>query len=156
MRFILILCLTMFFGVGSADAQVADTLRSGVLVFHDYRMQEIKNKELEMNTAVLKNKARLIKGYRLMILNTRDKNYAFKVRAELLKTFPEQKPYMWFANPYIRLKFGNFRTEEEAEDYRRKISKMLGGANIYLLNEIIEVNPGANFEPESMREEILK
>ena len=137
-------------------SQNADTLDNGIIVFQDYRMPMVQNRETEVNTAILKNRARITKGYRLMVLNTSDKNYAFKVRTELLQNFPEQKPYMWFANPYIRLKFGNFRTKEEAEDYRKKISKMLGGATIYLLNETIEVNPGKDFDPESMREEVLQ
>ena len=42
---------------------------------------------------------------------------------------------MWFSNPYIKLKFGNFRTKEEAEDYRSQISRMLDGATIYLLEK---------------------
>lgn len=154
MKSILTLALSVFFLNGFS--QKADTLANGIIVYQDYRMGIVQNRETELNTAFLKNKARVTKGYRLMILNTSDKNYAFKVRTELLQKFPEQKPYMWFANPYIRLKFGNFRTKEEAEDYRKKISKMLGGASIYLLNETIEVNPGKDFDPDSMRDEILK
>lgn len=156
MRSYLILLSSTLFVPVSAISQTADTSRTGIIIHHDYRMQQIKDKEAEANTAILKIKARTVNGYRLMILNTRDKDYAFKVRTELLQKFPEQKPYMWFASPYIRLKFGNFRTEEEAEEYRRKISKMLGGVNLYLLNETIEVNPGKDFDPESMREETLK
>ena len=86
-----------------------------------------------------------------MILNTSDKEYAFKVRAELLQKFPEQKPYMWYANPYIRLKFGNFKTKEEADVYKNQISKMLGGANIYYIPETIEVAPDKDFNPDDIR-----
>ena len=154
MKTFLILIFSIFFLQGFA--QTADTLANGIIVYQDYRMTMIQNREAEVNYAILKTKARFTKGYRLMILNTSDKNYAFKVRTELLQKFPEQKPYMWFANPYIRLKFGNFRTKDEAVDYQKKISKMLGGATIYLLNEMIEINPGKDFDPESMREETLK
>ena len=149
LSFCLLFCL-------SGYSQVSDTLDNGVIVFKDYRLNLLKDREATINTAILKSKARYIKGYRLMVLNTSDKNYAFKVRTELLQKFPDQKPYMWFANPYIRLKFGNFRTKEEADSYRKQISSMLGGTNIYLLNETIEVNPGHDFDPESMREETLK
>ena len=86
-----------------------------------------------------------------MILNTNDKDYAFKIRTQLLQKFPEQKPYMWFANPYIRIKFGNFRTKDEADVYKRQISQMLNGTNIYYLEETIEVDPGDDFDPDSMR-----
>lgn len=135
----------------SSFAQDADSVENKVVVFKDYRLDILARKEAELNTAILKTEARLAKGYRLMVLNTSDKDYAFKVRAELLQKFPEQKPYMWFANPYIRIKFGNFRTREEAEVYRKQISKMLNGANIYYLPETIEVVPDKDFNPDDMK-----
>ena len=123
-----------------------------MIVIRDARLDILARKEAELNTAILKTEARIAKGYRLMVLNTSDKDYAFKIRAELLQKFPEQKPYMWFANPYIRIKFGNFRTKEEADIYKKQISKMLNGANIYYLQENIEVDPGKDFDPDSMNE----
>ncbi len=138
----------------SAFSQNADSLNENkAVVFKDYRLDILAKKEAVINTAILKTEARIAKGYRLMVLNTSDKDYAFKVRAELLQKFPEQKPYMWFANPYIRIKFGNFRTKEEADVYKKQISKMLNGANIYYLQENIEVDPGKDFDPDSMRQQ---
>lgn len=135
-------------------SQSTDSLNTDrVTVIRDARLDVLARKESELNTAILKTEARIAKGYRLMILNTSDKDYAFKVRAELLQKFPEQKPYMWFANPYIRIKFGNFRTKEEADVYKKQISKMMNGANIYYLQENIEVDPGKDFDPDSMRDQ---
>jgi len=121
------------------------------VVFKDYRLNILQRKEAEINTAALRRQAHTAQGYRLMILNTSDKDYAFKVRAELLKKFPEQKPYMWYANPYIRIKFGNFKTKEEADIYKNQISKMLGGANIYYLAEPIEVAPDKDFNADNIK-----
>jgi len=127
-------------------SQTTDALQQNkVVVFKDYRLNILQQKEAELNTVILKRQAHTAQGYRLMILNTNDKDYAFKVRAELLQKFPEQKPYMWYANPYIRIKFGNFKTKEEADVYKNQISKMLGGANIYYLAETIEVAPDKDF-----------
>lgn len=132
--------------------QNTDSLRENKpVVFKDYRIDILGQKEAELNTALLKLKASTTQGYRLMVLNTNNKNYAFKVRAELLQKFPEQKLYMWYSNPYIRIKFGNFKTKEEAEPYRKQISEMLDGATIYLIPETIEVNPGNDFDPDSMK-----
>jgi len=58
---------------------------------------------------------------------------------------------MWYANPYIRIKFGNFRTREEALQYQKQISQMLGGTSIYLIPETIEVDPGKDFDPDDMK-----
>ena len=125
--------------------------RNQVLIIKDFRLDILAEKQSEINTAILKNKARTMRGFRLMVLNTNDKEYAYKVRAELLQKFPDQKPYMWFANPYIRIKFGNFKTRQEAEVYRKQISSMLNGANIYFLQETIEVDPGDDFDPDNMK-----
>jgi len=122
-----------------------------VVVFKDYRLNILQRKEAELNNAILKTKPHTADGYRLMILNTSDKAYAFKVRAQLLKKFPEQKPYMWYANPYIRIKFGDFKTKEEADVYKKQISEMLGGANIYYIAETIEVAPDKDFTPENIQ-----
>ena len=146
----LIFLILVFFSP-SVFAQNTDSVNERkVTVFKDYRLDILARKEAELNTAILKQQARTAKGYRLMILNTSDKDYAFKVRTQLLQKFPEQKPYMWFANPYIRIKFGNFLTKEEADVYKRQISKMLNGATIYYLHETIEVDPGEDFDPDSM------
>lgn len=150
------LFITLLFAANSIIAQVPDSsiadtsFGKKITVFKDYRLDIIAGKESELNTALLKQKARSVRGYRLMVLNTSDKEYAFKVRTELLQRFPEQKPYMWFANPYIRIKFGNFRTKDEAEYYKKQIGIMLNGANIYYLSEMIEVVPGDDFDPDNM------
>lgn len=150
MKQLLILSFIFFSYSCIAQSSIDSVQENKVVVFKDYRLGILARKEAELNTALLKLQARTAKGYRLMVLNTSDKDYAFKVRTELLQKFPEQKPYMWFANPYIRIKFGNFRTKEEADVYKRQISKMLSGATIYYLHETIEVDPGEDFDPDSM------
>ncbi len=133
-------------------SQTADSINQNKIIVHsDYRLAILARKESEINTAILKSMARTAKGYRLMVLNTNDRDYAMRVRTELLQNFPEQKPYMWFSNPYIKLKFGNFRTKEEADVYRGQVSKMMNGATIYLIQETIEVKPDKDFNPDDMR-----
>lgn len=136
--------LFFLFFIGFANhafSQSYDSLsRNRVVVFKDYRLDILARKEAELNAINYKKQVHTAEGYRLMILNTSDKAYAFKVRADLLKKFPEQKLYMWYANPYVRIKFGNFRTKEEADIYKKQISEMLGGATIYYLEEPIEVS----------------
>ena len=137
------LLILVFIGVANhALSQSRDTLpQNRVVVFKDYRLDLLARKEAELNAANYKKQVHTAQGFRLMILNTSDKDYAFKVRADLLKKFPEQKIYMWYSNPNVRIKFGNFRTKEEADVYKKQISDMLGGANIYYLEEPVEVDP---------------
>ena len=80
-----------------------------------------------------------------MLLSTNDRTIAMKVRTLLLQRYPEQKVYMSFQPPYIKLKFGNFLDREEAEDYRKEILKnKMVASNIYLSAERIEVKPDKN------------
>ncbi len=149
--FCLLICLSADSYSQTINSVSDSASQNRVIVHSDYRLDILAKKESEINTAILKLQARAAKGYRLMVLNTYDRDYALKVRSELLQKFPEQKPYMWYANPYIKLKFGNFRTKEEAEDYKGQISKMLNGASIYLLSETIEVKPDKDFNPDDMK-----
>ena len=142
------LVLILIFFSNHSFSQTTDSLPGNkVAVMKDDRIESLARKEAALHNVVLQENARTAQGFRLMVLNTSNKEYAFKVRAQLLQKFPEQKPYMWYANPYIRIKFGNFRTKEEAEPYRKAISQMLGGATIYFIPETIEVNPSKETEP---------
>ncbi|MEO8720362.1 MAG: SPOR domain-containing protein [Ginsengibacter sp.] len=147
-----LLLVFFLFSFSDCFSQITDLpSQNKVVVFKDQRIDVLARKEAEINTSILKKEARSAQGFRLMILNTSDKEYAFKIRAELLQKFPEQKPYMWYANPYIRIKFGNFKTKEDADVYKKQISKMLGGATIYYLNETIEVAPDKDFDPDNLK-----
>ena len=123
-------------------AQTTDSIPPNtVLVHSDYRLQILARKEAELNAATTKALERSALGYRLQVLSTNDKDLAFKTRTQLLQKFPEQKVYMYFQNPYVKLEFGNFRTKQEADIYKNQISRMLGGSSIYYLNKRIEVKP---------------
>lgn len=150
---ILLIIITVFFYNINVFAQAEDTLAANKIIIHeDVRMDILAKKESDINTAILKAQSRMGKGYRLMVLNSGDRGYAMKVRAELLQNYPEQKIYMGFANPYIKIKFGNFKTSEDAEPYRKAISKLLNGASIYILSETIEVKPDKDFNPDDMQQ----
>ncbi|CAN5403664.1 hypothetical protein BH11BAC5_BH11BAC5_12580 [soil metagenome] len=146
MKKILVLLLVTFF-VFSARAQVSaipDTANQGkITVFKDSRLDILAKKEAAFNEANGSSLGpRSAKGYRLMLLSTSDRQAAMRVRSQLLKRFPEQKVYMSFQPPYIKLRFGNFLEKADAEKYKKEIirSKLVTN-NIYLLPETIEVKP---------------
>ena len=140
--------ISLFFNLHSFAQDTSGTNK--VVIYQDYRLAILARKEADINTAILKAEARIGKGFRLMILNTNDREYAMKIRGELLQKYPEQKTYMWFANPYIKIKFGNFKTKDEADPYKNQISKLLNGATIYYLPENIEVKPDKDFNPDAI------
>ena len=75
-------------------AQVEDTsVINKVVVYQDYRLAILARKEVEINTAILKAEARIGKGFRLMILNTNDREYAMKIReTAFCKNILNKKP----------------------------------------------------------------
>ena len=116
-----------------------------VTIIKDSRLDELAKIEAAFNEDIAAKAKTTARGYRLMLLSTNDRTLAMKVRTQLLQRYPEQKVYMSFQPPYIKLKFGNFLEKEEAEDYRKEILKnKLVTSNIYLSAETIEVKPDKN------------
>jgi hypothetical protein len=146
----IIFILVFFLAKGALKAQnitSKDTIASlgKVTVFFDPRLDILAKKEAEFNALG----ARAAKGYRLMVLSTNDREQAMNLRAKLLQRFPEQKVYMSFQPPYIKLKFGNFLEKAEAEEYKKDIIEYkLVSTNIYLVQETIEIKPDKNKEKE--------
>ena len=138
---LLILILQSFTEVKGQDL-LTDTLGNGKSIYiRDERVDLLGKKMAEYNES-LAEKTKLVNGFRLMVLNTTDRNYAMKVRAALLQQYPDQKMYMVFLTPYIKIKLGNFINKVDAEKIRKKIldSKLVSG-NIYILSEQVELKP---------------
>ena len=131
-------------------AQNADTLLpvTRVVIHKDDRLDILGEKQAEINLLASKIAARTAMGYRLQILSTNDRDLAMRTKTRLLQMFPEQKSYMLFQLPYVKLRFGNFKTKEEAEPYRKQISRMLHGASIHYVPERIEIKPERDFTEE--------
>ncbi len=132
-----------------SNASQQSDIPGTVNVFKDNRLDIFAKKEIEYNEALALG-PRNAKGYRLMLLSTNDRALAMNVRAQLLQRFPDQKVYMSFQPPNIKLKFGNFLEKPEAEKYKTEIARIkLITTNIYLVPEIIEVKPDKNKEKEN-------
>ena len=114
-----------------------------VVVHKDFRLDLLAKKEAELNGIANKLAARTGMGYRLQVLSTNDRELAMRTRTQLLQRYPDQKVYMLYQMPYVKIKFGNFLTKQEAESYKNQISRMLGGASVYVVSERIEVKPGS-------------
>jgi hypothetical protein len=108
----------------------------------DPRIETLGNKMAEYNEALAASAARIAKGYRLMVLSTSDRNEALNLRTRLLQLYPDQKVYMIFQSPYIKVKFGNFLDRNDAEKTKKQLNatKVVSG-NIYVVAEKIEVKP---------------
>ncbi len=127
------------------DSAVA--IMGKVTVIKDPRLDILAKKEYEFNTLGTKN----AKGYRLLVISSNDREKVMAVRSKLLQTFPDQKVYMKFEFPNIKLRFGNFVEKPEAEKVKDMLMKMkLVPNNIYVVPEVVEVKPDKNKKEEDL------
>ena len=129
-----------------AQTGTSDSLNNlKVTVSKDPRLDILAKAEADFNSM----SSRFAKGFRLLVLKTDDRDYSMKVRAYLLQTFPEEKVFMTYQAPFIKLKFGDFIEKEEAERYRDMIIKgRVVTGNIYVVAEVVEIKPDKNKEEE--------
>lgn len=114
-----------------------DTLANKIEVTKDTRFDLLVKKQFEINEKA--NKLKDNKGFRIMVLNTNNREEALKAKSTLLQKFPEQKPYLAYQPPYFKLKFGDFKTKEEATDYQKKLKPYFPKAGLFVIPDKIEV-----------------
>ena len=126
-----------------AQDSLADVPLFGkVTVSKDSRIDVLATKMGEYNQSISLRKSRTAKGYRLMLLSTNNRSEALKLRSSLIQQYPDQKVYMIFQSPFIKIKFGDYVEKKDAEDMRKQLLKSgLVAGNIYLLSETVEVKP---------------
>lgn len=135
----------VFSMVKAQTTPAADSAGTGkVTVIKDSRLDELAKKEAGFNE-IMNMSTKAGKGYRLMVLSTNDRPLAMKVRSQLLQHYPDQKIYMIYQPPNIKLKFGDYAEKADAESVRKDMikNKIVTG-NIYIVPDRIEIKPDKN------------
>ncbi|UEG51300.1 hypothetical protein LK994_07430 [Ferruginibacter lapsinanis] len=138
----------------STDLSANEEAMGTVTVYKDSRMDILAKKEAEFNDSkLLPNGTYAMKGFRLMLLSTSDRAMAMNIRAQLLQRYPDQKIYMSFQAPYLKLKFGNFVEKTDAEKFKNEIARTkLITTNIYVIPEMVEVKVDNQKDKEKEKE----
>jgi hypothetical protein len=139
---IILLIISLFFAF-SGYAQLNDTV--SVVVHQDPRMEELSKKQAAVNLAIKKASARTMKGFRLLILNTSNREEALDAKTKILSYFPELKAYIGYQSPMFKVKAGNFKTRDEAEKYRKNLNTVFP-KGVFIISETIEVKPEKDTE----------
>ena len=143
-----LLILTLFFGKPLFAQTSYDSAQMATVVVHkDPRIDMLIKKKAAINKATKKNSARTMRGYRLLVINTNNRNDAIAAKSRIYTFYPELKAYLQYQTPYYKLKAGNFQTREEAEKYRRRMATMFP-KGVFIVNDIIEVKPENNREED--------
>jgi hypothetical protein len=141
MKYIFFFSLLLIAFYGSAQ----DT--SSVVVHKDPRLDILLRKQGEINTAVKRANARTAKGYRLLVINTNKRDEAIAAKTKVYSNFPELKAYLIYQSPYFKLKAGNFKTREEAQQYQKTLGYYFP-KGVFIISDIIEVTPEKDNENE--------
>jgi hypothetical protein len=122
----------------SSNKEIIDT--NAITINKDPRIDLLIKKQAQINEETSRDSRRSAKGFRLLVLNTIKRDDAINAKTAIYKNFPELKAYLLYQSPYFKLKVGNFKTKDEAEDYRKKLNQYFP-SGVYIMQDTIEVNP---------------
>ncbi len=121
---------------------------STVIVHKDPRFDELAAMQTEINKKSYLSTAQSVRGFRIQVANTQNRDEANAIKAELLRRFPDQKSYLLYQAPNFRVRIGNFLTQKDASQLRKMISALYPDKGIYIVPDIVEHTPSANEENE--------
>ena len=90
--------------------------------------------------AAFKNSRGEYKGYRIMVLNTNNRDLAYKTKSDLLRYFPDEDVYMGYQSPYYKIRMGNFLKRQEADAFKKELSRVYDHPT-YVVPDLIKVTP---------------
>jgi hypothetical protein len=105
----------------------------------DPRLDVLAAKQSEINKRFYAQAANgLYKGYRIQVLSTFNRDQAFAMQSSLVSGFPEQKTYVTYQSPNFRVRIGNFLSREDAEAFRKQLSRYYP-EGLYIVEDAVEL-----------------
>jgi len=111
---------------------------SGVVVVKDPRIDQLVRKQIAINEETTRESRRNVPGFRIQVINSPDRSKVFVAKGKIYQEFPDMKPYLMYQAPNYKLKVGNFKTQEEAEDAVKQLSRLFP-SGLYIIRDIIEI-----------------
>ena len=112
-----------------------------IIVRKDPRLDILTEKQAKINRISQRfTSSGRLKGYRLQVLSTRSRDDAFKLKADLLQKFPDQKAYTLFQSPYFKVRFGDYKDRAEAERNKAILSQLYP-QTIFVIQDVVDYTP---------------
>jgi len=111
---------------------------SSVIVHKDLRIDLLVKKQIQINEETSREARRVGKGYRLLVINTNNRDEATAAKTKVYTFFPELKSYLLYQAPFFKLKVGNFKEKKEAEEYQQRLQKYFP-KGVFIMNDTIEI-----------------
>jgi len=135
--------LVFIFCFGFSLSSQAQFDSGGIVVHKDSRIDLLIKKQIEINESTTRSARRFAPGYRILVMNTNNRQKVQEAKTKIYQRYPYQKTYMTWQAPFFKLKVGNFRDRKYAEDFMKEL-KQLFPTGVYVLKEMIEVKPEDN------------
>lgn len=116
----------------------AQTDTGQVVVHKDPRIALLVKKQVQINEETTRSSRRNVPGYRIQVMNTTDRNAALDAKTRAYQLYPDLKAYLLYQSPYYRIRIGNFKTKDEADDYIKELTRSFG-STIYIVRDIVEI-----------------
>jgi SPOR domain len=113
---------------------------SQVEIVKDHRLDLLIAKQEELNKKVYLENNRTTSGFRILVVNTNDRQKAMDVKSTLMRDFPDHKCYLIYQSPHFKVQIGNFRKREEADQLRKQVMKLYP-TGVIVIPSTIEVKP---------------
>jgi hypothetical protein len=131
-----------------------------VEIIKDSRLDELTRKQYQINKtnsdlgalSKYKTSGGKYKGYRLMVLNTNNREIAYQTRGQLTTFFPQHSVYLAYQAPYYKLKMGDFLDKSEAESAKKQVSGIIK-QGVFVVSDVINLKPE---DEEKLIEKISK
>ena len=139
-----LLLLFFLFAVTNGVAQVPDSAKSlvdsasPVVVTKDPRIDQLVKKQIEINEVTTRESRRFVQGFRIQVINSTDRSKVFAAKAKVYEQFPDWKSYLLYQSPNYKLRVGNFKTQEEAQDAMKQLSRIFP-SGLYVIPDVIEL-----------------
>lgn len=133
---IILLCFLVF----ASAAVFAQSDSANIVLNKDPRIDLLVKKQIDINEETTRDTRRTMPGYRIQVINSNDRNKVFAAKAKIYQLYPDLKPYLMYQPPFYKLKVGNFKTKEEAEEFKKDLLHDFPNG-MYVVRDIIEVKP---------------
>ena len=135
-----LLLLLSLFVLKTSFAQDSAPTAPALVVHKDDRVDALIKKQAAINERSRRISGRTMRGYRLMVLNTNNRQEAINAKTKIYTHFPDQKAYLTYQSPFFKLKAGNFQTRDEAKRYQALMNKIFP-KGVFIISDVIEVKP---------------
>jgi hypothetical protein len=75
-----------------------------------------------------------------LVVNSNDRKKVFAAKAKIYQLYPDLKPYLLYQAPFYKLKVGNFKTKDEAQEILQELLRDFP-TGLFIVRDIIEVKP---------------